>query len=297
MAYSATALPMAGKDAMLVNANPDAKRGGSMITTTAERNASVTSVERSLDILLLLAGSRDGLRLAEVAAKIGADRANALRILNTMEEGDFVFRDPVSDRYKLTFLVTSLGFRHLEAAGVGEWAQPILDRLAEESQELVRLAVGETDRLRWIARAQGAERGLVIDPVQGKQVQLHASASGKAWLAQLPEDDAIRLVLRHGFEQYTPKTITTVEMLRAELRLVREMGYGTADEEADPGVVAVAVAIVRNGRPLGTISVAAPTSRATVDTLVQHVPHVKRAAALLAETWGPYVDTLIPTAH
>jgi len=268
------------------------------VSRTANGTPSLTSVERSLDILLLLAGSRDGLRPAEIASKIGADRANVFRILNAMEERDFVFRDAVSDRYKLTFLVTSLGFRHLEAAGVGEWAQPILDSLAEETQELVRLAVGETDRLRWVARAQGAERGtVVIDPVQGKQVQLHASASGKAWLAQLPEDDAVRLVLRHGFQQYTPKTITSAEALRAELRLVRERGFGTADEEADLGVIAIAVAIVRNGRPLGTISVAAPTSRVTVNTLIQFVPQAKRAAALLAETWGPYVDTLIPTAH
>jgi IclR family acetate operon transcriptional repressor len=261
---------------------------------TVEAKPTITSVERCLEILLMLAGSRVGLRLAEVATKLGSDRANAQRILSTMEERGFVFRDQESNRYKLTFLVTSLGFRHLEAAGVSEWAQPTLDGLAAETHDLVRLAVGEPDKLRWIACAQGSADTLIVDPVQGKEVPLHATANGKAWLAQFPEEDAIKLVLRQGFQPRTHKTITTVDALRDGLRRVRERGYGTADEEADLGVVAVAVAIVRKGRPLGTISVAAPTSRATVQSLEEFVPQVRRAASVLAETWGPYVDTLIP---
>ncbi|MBI5029481.1 MAG: IclR family transcriptional regulator [Chloroflexi bacterium] len=242
----------------------------------------------------MLAGNRVGLRLAEVANKLGSDRTNAQRILSTMEERGFVFRDEVSSRYKLTFLVTSLGFRHLEAAGVSEWAQPTLDNLASATRELVRLAAGERDKLRWIACAQGADDTLIVDPVQGKEVPLHATANGKAWLAQFQDEDAIKLVLRQGFHARTPKTITSVDALREELRLVRERGYGTADEEADLGVVAVSVVIVRENRPLGTISVAAPTTRATVKTLEQFVPLVRKAATVLADTWGPYVDTLIP---
>lgn len=261
---------------------------------TAAGPSSIASVERSLAILALLAGNRAGLRLVEVAAAIDADRANALRVLSVMEEQGFVFRDPVSDRYKLTFRLTALGFRHLEAAGVGQWAQPILDHLAAETQALVRLAVAERDGLRWVARAQGISGAIVVDPVQGKEVPLHATAAGKVWLAQLPEDDAVRLVLRQGFVPQTPQTITTVEDLRNELRRVRERGYGTSEEEADPGVLALAVAIRSDEAAVGTVSVAAPTTRATIAALEQHPPHLRRAAALLGETWGPYVAELIP---
>jgi IclR family transcriptional regulator, acetate operon repressor len=258
------------------------------------RSGTITSVERSLDILQLLAGSRSGLRLAEVATGLGADRANALRILAAMESRGFVFRDRVSERYRLTFRITSLGFRHLEASGVGQWAQPILDQLAGETHELVRLSAAEGDGLLWIGRAQGAETGVVVDPVQGREVPLHATATGKAWLSCLPEDQAIGLVLRQGFEPRTPRTIRSVDELRTELRRVREQGYGTADEEADIGILAVAVAIVSGGRPVGTVSVAAPVLRATLDSVIAFVPRARRAAQLLGETWGPYVSELIP---
>ncbi|GIW10859.1 MAG: IclR family transcriptional regulator [Chloroflexi bacterium] len=251
-------------------------------------------MERSLAILDRLAGQRAGLRLVEIAEAVGCDRASALRILTAMEEHGFIFRDPLSERYRLTFRVTALGFRHLEAAGVTQWAQPILDDLAAETRELVRLAAAERDTLRWIGRAQGAASTIIVDPAQGKAVPLHATAAGKAWLALLPEDDAIELVLRQGFHPQTTRTIRTLPELRAELRRTRERGYGTANEEADDGVLAIAVAIVSDGRPVGTVSVAAPTARATLATLERWLPQLRRAADQLAVTWGPYVAELIP---
>jgi DNA-binding IclR family transcriptional regulator len=256
--------------------------------------SSITSVDRCLRTLDLLAGNRAGVRIVDVATALRADRANALRILAAMEAAGFVFRDPNSDRFKLTFRMTALGFRHLEATGIGQWAQPILDQLAQETHRLVRLATAEADGLHWVARAQGAEGGVVLDPVQGREVPLHATASGKAWLASLPADEAIRLVLKHGFQRRTERTITSVDQLRRELERVRKLGFGTADEEADPGICAVAVVIVSGGRSVGTVSIAAPTVRANLKSLTDDVPLVQRAATLLGETWGPYVADLIP---
>jgi IclR family acetate operon transcriptional repressor len=256
--------------------------------------SSAVSVGRALDILQILAGDRHGLRLAEVAARLGADRANALRILGTMERRGFVLRDPISERYKLTFLVTSLGYRHLEAAGIDQWAQPILDALATRTRELVRLTVAEPDGLRWIARAQGADAGLIVDPDQGNEVALHATASGKAWLAELPDDRALGLVARRGLASRTGHTITDLERLRDDLARVRERGYGLARQEAEIGIVAIAVAIVRDGQPLGTVSVAAPSTRATPQAIDRWLAELRRAAEQLARLWGPYVSELIP---
>lgn len=291
----ATLLPRVTPAGIVVNVPfQQRERAGKGLDSTAAAPTTITSVERSLAILALLAGSRGGLRLAEVAVALGADRANALRILSVMEEHGFVFRDLISDRYKLTFRMTALGFRHLEAAGVDQWAQPILDQLAAETEELIRLAAAERDGLRWIARAQGNSSRVIVDPVQGREVPLHATAAGKVWLAQLPADHAVQLVLRQGFVQRTPRTITTVEALRAELRRVRERGFGTVDEEADPGILSIAVAIFSGDRPVGTVSIAAPSLRATIDSLEGHLLLLRRAAALLGETWGPYVAELLP---
>ncbi len=41
-----------------------------------------------------------------------------------------------------------------------------------------------------MAKAQGSASALTLDGVSGAQVVLHATASGKAWLSTLPEDEA-----------------------------------------------------------------------------------------------------------
>ncbi len=272
---------------------PVASRNG---VAESDGRASVLSVARALRILELLASSSHGLRLAEIAASLGADRANALRILGEMEHRGFVFKDAISDRYKLTFLITALGFRHLEATGLSQWAQPILDRLAEKTREMVRMTVVEDGTLRWIARAQGANSVLIIDPDMGNDVVLHTTASGKAWLATLDRGEALRLVLRRGLDARTPHSITSAEQFAAELDRTAERGYGLAIEEGDLGVLAIAAPIWARGNDgtptaVGTVSVAGPVPRVSREQPEGWAPDVIAAARLLGETWGPYVVT------
>lgn len=254
----------------------------------------IMSVGRALEILELLAGNREGLRLAEFAARLRADRANVLRILTQMESKGFVLKDPVSDRYRLTFLLTALGFRHIEASGVNRLVQPILNHLAEVTRELVRMTVLQNGTLRWVAQAQGANSQLIVDPIMGKEVVLHATATGKVWLATLPEEEAVRLVRRQGFLPQTPATIKTTESLVAELARVRARGYGTVVDEAEVGILAVAAAIWAprtdgTRSVVGTVSVAGPAPRVTAGRLDEWANEVIRAATVIGETWGPYV--------
>ena len=71
----------------------------------------------------------------------------------------------------------------------------------------------------------------------GREVVLHATATGKAWLATLPEDEALRLVVARGFpvpRHADPGTfgkgvVRTIDELRAHLRETRRRGYALAD--------------------------------------------------------------------
>jgi IclR family acetate operon transcriptional repressor len=84
--------------------------------------------------------------------------------------------------YVLTIKLVSLGLAFLSASGVVDVAQPSLDALAETSRELVRLAIVDGDELVFVAKAQGATRGLRYDLDMGLSVSLSCSAclSGKA---------------------------------------------------------------------------------------------------------------------
>ena len=80
-----------------------------------------------------------------------------------------------------------MGLSFLSKTGVVDIAQPVIDRLAEATEELVRLAIVDGQRLTLVAKAQGARSGLRYDPDMGIELQLSCSAAGHAWLMTLPE--------------------------------------------------------------------------------------------------------------
>ena len=87
----------------------------------------------------------------------------------------------------------------------------------------------------------------------------HATATGKAILAWLPPTELDRIVADKGLTAFTPNTITDIEKLGEELRLVRRNGYAIDREEFRPGVICLGAAIRDHaGAVVGSISVSSP---------------------------------------
>lgn len=250
---------------------------------------STAAVDRCLELLALLAGHPRGLPLSGIAERMDLPKSAAHRLLQTLIDHGFATQDG-GRYYRLTMRLVQLGFSFLAGTRLLELAQPVLDRLAEEAGELVRLTVVEGERIHWIGKAQGARGSLLLDPVMGAGVQLHATATGKVWLASLPLEKALRLVLERGFgtpEQHGPNVITNAELLLAELALTRDRGYGIAFEEAEPGVAAVAVALRPHpeGPVAGTVSVAGPVARMPRERLDALIGPLRAAARDLEAIW------------
>lgn len=227
-----------------------------------------SAAKRALDALELLAAHPEGLALTEIGARLALAKSATHRLLVLLTEKGFARQDPASARYALTLKLTMLGLRHYAGLGVADAAQPILDRLAAESGELARLTVVENEGLVWVGKAQGARHGLRYDPDTGSAVVLHATAVGKAWLATLPEKEALRIVAATRFAtpaHFGPNAIRGIEAFRAALRETRARGYGVAIEEGEPGTAAVAVifrASDASDAPVaGTLSLAGPLGR------------------------------------
>lgn len=251
--------------------------------------SSTSILERCLALLEILAEEPEGMALGDISAHTGMPKSATHRMLSALIDSGFVSQGENRD-YRLTMKMVTLGFRFLGQTGLIDHCQAVLDRLACEVEELVRLTIVDGDRLVWVAKAQGARGSLVVDPVMGQDVVLHATATGKVWLASLPSDRALKAVLRDGFgtpQQHGPNVVQTVEALLDELKKTREQGYGLVWEEAEPGIGAIAVGVPATpdeGSPLiGTVSVAGPVFRLTKERLVAFVPLLQAASEELCE--------------
>ncbi|MBL8586910.1 MAG: IclR family transcriptional regulator [Methylobacteriaceae bacterium] len=256
-----------------------------------------SAAKRALLVLEHLTGRPEGVALTEICEALDLPKSIGHRLLVLLVEAGFVSQVESSGRYRLTLKLTMLGLRHYVRTGLDDLAQPILDRLAKETGELARLAIVDGERLVWVAKAQGARSGLRYDPDldhdTGHDVVLHATATGKAWLATLPEAEAMRIVAATQLrtpQRFGPNVVQDLEAFSAMLGATRNAGFGEAVEEGEPGTAAVAVAIADLSGPgagpiVGTLSLAGPLLRFGAERRVLLAARIARAAEELGAIW------------
>jgi DNA-binding IclR family transcriptional regulator len=251
---------------------------------------SPSSIGRALAILDLLVEHSEGLALSVIAERIDQPKSATHRFLSVLMEHRYVTQ--LDDkRYALSMRFASMGLRFLDEVSLTDVCQPVLNQLASDTGELVRLAVLEADKLIVIAKAQGATSHLRYEPSNGGEIAAFAGAGGQIWLAQLPDAEAMRIARaaglgRRDLQSTAPRTEAE---LRKNLKLARERGYGQQIEAVEIGIAAVAVPLIeyRDGSPrvLGSLSIAGPTSRMSVERMRDMVPAMKVAAKKLVELW------------
>lgn len=248
-------------------------------------------IGRCLDTLEMLAMEPKGLPLTTVSQRLGLVKSATHRLLTELQAEGYVAQEPESQQYHLTMRLPTLGFRLLSASGIVEASKRPLDALAQKTGELVRMTVAESNQLTWVARAQGARTRLRFDPETGREVELHTTASARAWLASLAEDQALALVEQAGFGlpgEHGPNAIRSSAEMRKRLRAARRDGFAVAIDEGEHGMSAVAVIIPHPQAPeaaLGTVSVAGPTLRMDRERLEAFVPDLHAAAEQLSALW------------
>ena len=207
--------------------------------------------ERCLAIIELLADGAREMPLGEIADQLSLPKSGAHRLLGTLVDIGWAERNGSTGFYRLSMRLAVLGQQFYVATGIPDICQPILDELARQSREFVRLAVVNGHSLVWVAHAQGASAGLMYQPsLTSNTVPLFATASGKAWLATLPSDEAMHIVMENGglqgADRYGPNVVRSEEALLRELKATVRRGYGLALGEAEFGVT-------RWRRPFGSV--------------------------------------------
>ena len=277
----------------------------------AEEDSPSGVLERTLAVMELLSANAQGMQLADIADGLRIPRSATHRVLTSLVERGYVRQERRHGGYQLTVKIATLAFNFLAGLGVTDLAQPILDRLARETGELVRLAVVDGERLIWVAKAQGPQFGLRYDPEMGQVARLSCSSSGIAWLSCLPEAEALALVEKQGYgsrAEYGPKAPQTAQAFLKYLRAARKNGYALTVQTYTDRMNAIA-APVRDafGREvIGAVNISGPHMRLTEARMLEMTPRLLEAARELsvamvatspagARRSGPHDNYLAPT--
>ncbi|MEQ1649126.1 MAG: IclR family transcriptional regulator [Hyphomicrobiaceae bacterium] len=255
-------------------------------------------LERGLGILECLAGQPEGLPLGAIADRLKIPPSATHRLLIELVDYGYVRQVRDQGDYALSTKLVAMVLDYMGATGIVDFAQPVLDRLAQESGEFVRLAVIDGERLTWVARSQGARRGLRYDPEIDATVRLSCTASGQAWLMTLSDVRALALVKRQGFGatgDYGPNAPASATDLARQLALARKRGYALTVDSFGVGLSSIAVPVRRGSDAvIGVLSIAGPTARLDAKRLAGFAPELHTAARdiALASATSPLFATL-----
>jgi DNA-binding IclR family transcriptional regulator len=219
--------------------------------------------------------------MTDIAERVGLHKSTAHRLLATLERRHFIDRHPRSGLYRLGLHVVRLAHVALNHDDLSHLALPYLRRLNEASDETVGLSVLDGTNVVYVHVVEG-QRRIKLVATMGQSLPAHATASGKAILAFLPEDEC-RDILGKGLRQYTPSTIHSFRSFMADAQRTRKRGYAVSEQEYEDDITAVAAPILdANSRPLASVSIAGPAYRLTEKQILELAPRLLSAVRELS---------------
>ena len=204
-----------------------------------DRRYEVQSVARAATLLDLVgdAGS-NGLGVTEMAGHLKVAKSTALSLARTLTAAGLLRPVEPGPRYVLGLNLLRLGDLVAQQTSIAELGLPTLRDLSSTTGMTARLAMNENGYPVFLERIDG-EGSIRFHAPLGQREEPHATAAGKAILAQMTDQDVRTLIEDAGMAVHTSKTLTDVDALIEELERVRAEGYATDDEEEAEGVFCV----------------------------------------------------------
>lgn len=213
------------------------------------------SVSRALHLLVQLGNGPAN--LDQLAESTGVHKTTVLRLLRTLSDERFTFRDN-SNQYHLGSRIFELAAQATDQREVRRIASPHLVAFNREYGRTTHLAAMEGGDVVYIDKLESHDQIRMYSRI-GLCANLNSTAVAKVILADLPDSELRPIVDSMDFSARTANTITTPERYLDEIRMVREQGWAHDQEENEPSVNCIGVPIRgASGRVVAAVSVSVP---------------------------------------
>ena len=253
-------------------------RGRPKSQFTESSAGTMQALDRALAVLTAVA-RQDATSLTDLARALDIPTATTHRILTTLQARDFVRFDEERQDWSIGIEAYRTGVAYLKRAGLADMGRPVMRALMEETGETANLAVPDGAEVVFIGQVETANPIRAFFP-PGSRTPMHASGTGKAILAALPEARRARLLPSSGLTGFTARTHTSLASLMADLEATRARGWSFDRDERYEGMSCIGAAIFNDrAEPCAGISISGPSSRFSDERIAGFGQAVAAAAA------------------
>jgi IclR family acetate operon transcriptional repressor len=232
-----------------------------MKTEEVNQRQFVQSLSRGFSVLEKVCLSETPLTLSELAKKSDLSIGAIQRLSYTLEKLGLLDRDPRTKRFRAGSRMISLALaitRNLELIKV---AHPYMQSLSDEIGEVVGLGAIEGDHIILVDIIHTRQL-LNINMNAGAAIAPHATATGKAILAFLPDTRIDQILALHGLPELTSNTITSARSYKKELKQVKARGFSTAFDENAYGLTTIGAPVRNsNGEVVAAMTIMVPSMK------------------------------------
>jgi IclR family mhp operon transcriptional activator len=253
-----------------------------------ESTRPIRALIRGLDALTVL-NLRDGATVSEVAQEIRLPRTTVYRILETLCNAGFVFRDPSDDRYRLTIMVRALSGGFDDEAWVTQIAKPLINELCREIVWPISISTlsGTTMMVR---ETTDHSSPVAIERYSaGFRTPLLTSAGGRVYLAfcaASQRETLIDMLARSTKDEDKLARLQRPDLQRL-LSDIKAQGYATATRSRRMvEEISLSVPVLLNDRVLAALTVRFASSALPLKTGVERfLPKLRHTAATISRSF------------
>ena len=238
-------------------------------------SGNVRSIDRALSILDCFSEDQGSYSLTELAKKINLSLTTTLRILGTLENRNYISRDPDDGKYYLGHSLARIGNIAMNNMDISRISTPFLHDLCARFNESFGIYARKNDHRVCVARINGTNSLRYVINI-GTILPLTRGASGRTILAYMPEKDILRLLEKDPY--------TNME----ELAQLRELGYAHSQSERDAALESFSAPIFNaEGEVIAAVFMSGPVGRITKEKADQEIiPAIKNAAREISINMG-----------
>jgi DNA-binding IclR family transcriptional regulator len=198
--------------------------------------------------------------VGDLSRNTGLHKSVVARLMTTMASAGFLIQDEENKAYTIGPQVFAIGSVYEPRAFLERAAHSSMSDLARACGQTCALGVPAGEQFMYVIVVDNPRvTTLRVTVHPGRRRPYHSSAVGKMLLANMPAEQAERILEITPLVKQTPFTIDSVEALRAELDEIRRTGVAFSNQESVLGIGAIAAGIRNsNGSMIAGITIVFP---------------------------------------